>query len=151
MLTITFENIKTYISKKLKKYKKLAKRTKYIKSVIPKNHFHQRTKTLDKHRLIFEKYHNCCLLPKSVIHHIDGNSLNNDPKNLMAFVNNNKHRIYENNCMSRICLKCKSNKTYIDKYGFPQWNKFPNGFMCVKCWCDIGRPKIKNRKFVKVL
>jgi hypothetical protein len=34
------------------------------------------------HRIIYEKHHNCCLLPFIEIHHIDGNHNNNDITNL---------------------------------------------------------------------
>ena len=34
------------------------------------------------HRIIYEKHHNCCLLPYIEIHHIDGNSKNNVIENL---------------------------------------------------------------------
>ena len=34
------------------------------------------------HRLIYEKFYKVCLLPKTIIHHIDGNKLNNCILNL---------------------------------------------------------------------
>ena len=34
------------------------------------------------HRLLYEDYHNCTLLPNAVIHHRDGNRLNNRKNNL---------------------------------------------------------------------
>jgi hypothetical protein len=34
------------------------------------------------HRIIYEKYYNCCLLPFIEIHHVDGNHNNNDITNL---------------------------------------------------------------------
>jgi hypothetical protein len=36
------------------------------------------------YRRLYERYHQCCLLPGTDIHHIDGNHYNNDPKNLLA-------------------------------------------------------------------
>ena len=36
------------------------------------------------HRLIYEDYYKCTLLPSTDIHHIDGNPRNNDPSNLQA-------------------------------------------------------------------
>ncbi len=122
--------------------------TKYKKVKTPKNHFHHRVKSMNKHSLIFEQYHKCCLLPKANIHHIDGNENNNDPTNLMGFINISKHKTYENGASKRICLRCKSNKTYFDKYGFPQWHTFPDGYVCVKCFTDLGLPKMKDRGFV---
>lgn len=34
------------------------------------------------HRLIYEDYHKLCILPGNIVHHIDGNKLNNDISNL---------------------------------------------------------------------
>lgn len=124
--------------------------TIYKRIKTPKTHFNQKRKKMHIHQWIYENHFKCCLLPYANIHHIDGDKDNNDPQNLMGFVNISKHRTYENGSDKRICLKCKSNKTYTDKYNFPQWQKFPNGFMCVKCWCDIGRPKFKDRGFVDI-
>ena len=42
------------------------------------------------HRLVYEDYHKCTLLPNIDIHHIDGNSTNNCVLNLEA-VNHNEH------------------------------------------------------------
>ena len=36
------------------------------------------------HRLIFEEYHNCTLNETDIIHHIDGDKLNNHPANLIC-------------------------------------------------------------------
>ena len=36
------------------------------------------------YRRLYERYHQCCLLPGTDIHHIDGNHYNNDPQNLLA-------------------------------------------------------------------
>lgn len=40
-------------------------------------------KTTKIHRLIYEQYYNCCLLPYIEIHHIDGNHSNNNITNLL--------------------------------------------------------------------
>ena len=34
------------------------------------------------HRVVYEDYHKCTLLPSTVVHHIDGNKKNNDISNL---------------------------------------------------------------------
>ena len=44
------------------------------------------------HRLIFEDYHNCKLDENDVIHHIDGDKLNNHPANLIC-MSRKAHRL----------------------------------------------------------
>jgi Zn finger protein HypA/HybF involved in hydrogenase expression len=39
----------------------------------------------------------------------------------------------------RICLKCGTNKTHVDKRGWVQWSRYKDGFMCSRC----------NSKFVR--
>lgn len=45
----------------------------------------EHTRTMSKnYRKVFERYHQCCLLPGVDIHHIDGDHNNNHPENLQA-------------------------------------------------------------------
>jgi hypothetical protein len=47
------------------------------------------------HRLVYEAKIRRYLLPSEVVHHIDGNSLNNDPANLQHFQTNAHHLAHE--------------------------------------------------------
>jgi len=47
-----------------------------------------------EHRLVAERYIGRYLLPTEIVHHIDFNSLNNNPNNLYIFKSNSKHRIF---------------------------------------------------------
>lgn len=38
------------------------------------------------HRIVYEMYHKCCLLPWADIHHIDGNKRRNHPENLQGML-----------------------------------------------------------------
>lgn len=54
------------------------------------------------HRLVYEDYYNICLLNNAVVHHIDGNKLNNNISNLQVMTineHNSLHSKGENNCM----------------------------------------------------
>ena len=64
------------------------------------------------HRLIFEDYHNCTLDENDVIHHIDGDKLNNHPANLI--------------CMSKEAHLRLHHKKY-DKYSLVKDGKTWNG------------------------
>jgi hypothetical protein len=88
-----------------------------------------------EHRVIFEEYYNCCLLPWTDVHHKDGNKQNNDINNLEPIFHN-KHVIIEKtkDMSNRMCLICNSSKTRIEKpTNNPHWYKLRNGFMCYNC------------------
>ena len=52
------------------------------------------------HRLVFEDYHNCTLDKNDIIHHIDGNPLNNHPTNLIC-MSKTAHNILHNSSLQR--------------------------------------------------
>lgn len=73
------------------------------------------------------------------VHYIDGNKENNNESNLMLFDSHSEHIRYENNIirnnLNRICLLCKSTKTYfLKKRNHFVWKKFKDGFMCRNCY-----------------
>lgn len=52
----------------------------------------KKNKYIQEHRLVMEDYLGRYLKPKEVIHHIDGNKLNNDINNLQLFKNSGEHQ-----------------------------------------------------------
>jgi hypothetical protein len=48
-------------------------------------------KYVREHRLVAEKMLGRALRRREVVHHIDGNTLNNDPSNLQVFDSNGQH------------------------------------------------------------
>ena len=101
-----------------------------------------------KHVLIFEEHHKCCMLPWSVVHHIDRNKQNNNIENLQGMMRTIHQSLHHKKDMSgRVCLLCKSDKTYYDKRGWFTWFRFGNGFICVTC---KSREYYNNKKKNKI-
>lgn len=105
-----------------------------------------------EHRLVYEEYHKCCLLPNSVIHHLDKNRQNNSIENLHALISNSKHRsIHKIDMSERYCSNCNSTKTFFNKKtGWQLWySNNKDGWLCNKCMCKIRdqtlEAKIKRR------
>lgn len=100
-----------------------------------------------EHRLVMELYLGRYLTNKEVIHHIDGNTMNNEIDNLEIMTqskhvsNHNNQRQYNRSDKSnRSCILCKSDKTYINKKKFPVWYRYKNGWKCRRCY-DKSRTK----------
>jgi hypothetical protein len=73
-------------------------------------------KFYSEHRLLFEQYHNCCLLPKTQIDHIDKNKSNNSINNLRMTTNseNQQNRSVNKNNLStgHKNIQLRKNNTY---------------------------------------
>lgn len=73
------------------------------------------------HRLIFEEYHDCKLDKNDVIHHIDGDKLNNHPANLIC-MSKKAHQLLHNRGRKhseeskRKISESNKGKTYSDEY-----------------------------------
>lgn len=63
----------------------------YVMVYAPHHPFNTNGKYIRKHRLVMEKHIGRYLRPTEVVHHIDGNVLNNHISNLMLFPNNSAH------------------------------------------------------------
>jgi len=92
-----------------------------------------------EHRLVYEEYFKCCLLPNTLIHHKNRNRSDNRIENLEAMTQAKHTSLHFTKDMSnRRCSKCNSSKTrgYWRNgkmtYG---WYKYKNnGFLCKKCY-----------------
>ena len=72
-----------------------SKTTSYIILYQP-NHLFARKGYVREHRLVMEKHLGRYLKETEVMHHIDGNGLNNKLNNLMLFPNGSAHRRFHN-------------------------------------------------------
>ncbi len=90
------------------------------------------------HRLIMEDVLGRYLDKDEVVHHIDGNRLNNFEENLELLENNivhltTKHKTTKD-MSDRFCKIC-NRKTYINKHGWEVWFIYKlGGFLCMKCY-----------------
>ena len=86
------------------------------------------------------------LTEEEVVHHIDGDTFNNEESNLMLFANHSEHMTYERTkdmsgrsckvCGSKITrIKLRNGKQYVEWYGNEN-----DGFICARCY-----RKVKNR------
>jgi len=98
-----------------------------------------------EHRLVYEQYYNCILLPFTDIHHIDGNPKNNHISNLQPLYRT-QHSKLENtkDTTNLFCFLCNK-KTWKNKDNHEQWYKYQNNFICKKCFNKIYYQK-KLRK-----
>lgn len=90
-----------------------------------------------EHRYFMELELGRYLKKGEVVHHIDGNSKNNDITNLKLCNNYKEHKEqHYGETDKRICLLCKSNKTNIrkDKYKIPRWYRYDIGYICARCY-----------------
>jgi len=87
-----------------------------------------------EHRLIWELYNNAMLLPWANVHHKNEIKSDNRIENLEAMTNGVHTKIHSKKDMSdRKCLMCYNKNTH-SAYGWPQWYKHENGFICHKCY-----------------
>jgi hypothetical protein len=122
-------------------------------TIMKSGHLRQTTKYGGKliHRLIMEKYIGRELNRNEIVHHIDGNPINNSLDNLKIMTQSEhmslhviRKGIYKNGNSSdyRICTRCRK-KLPLNREFFSPKNGSPLGFhyYCKKCRAEIRKEK----------
>ena len=103
----------------------------------PDHPYRNRHNYIFEHRSVMEEYLGRYLDPKESIHHINKRKGDNRIENLLLFSSHAKHKSYEQamDLSGRICLRCKSSETYIQKHNNrPHWYNYKDSFICMKCY-----------------
>lgn len=92
---------------------------------------------IPEHRLVYEEYYKCCLLPWIEIHHINNIKDDNRIENLQALTKS-IHASISNikDKSNRHCLLCLSPTTYTrrNRNNYEDWFHYKEGFICNKCY-----------------
>ena len=100
------------------------------------------------HVWVYTTYHKCCMLPWGQVHHIDGDTMNNEISNLRGMMRSSHRREHKTMDMSgMVCKLCGGTKTW-DRH----WYRFEDGRMCAPCRDKLRRyplevviERIKNK------
>ena len=111
----------------------------YILRLRPDHPFTNNDGYVYEHRLVWEEHHNASLLPKTIVHHKNGNKQDNRPENLEAIINNGKHMSRHVQDMDkRLCQFC-NRKTGSIRNGRPIWYGSKGKWICNACYCKSRR------------
>lgn len=87
------------------------------------------------HVWLYTTYHKCCMLKWSQIHHIDGDTLNNEISNLVGVMRSTHRRSHMTVDMSnRVCKLCESTETS-DRH----WYRYEDGHICTHCKYKLSK------------
>jgi transposase-like protein len=85
-----------------------------------------------EHRIVYEEYHHCCLLPWSEIHHLDSNKENNKIDNLVLTSKWEHRNKFHRQNFDQVCKRCAS--TNIVRKGFQMGKQTFRCNICRLSW-----------------
>lgn len=89
-----------------------------------------------EHRLIYEEYYKCCLMPWIHIHHVNGDKQDNRPDNLRPVTKAHHRTLHKKDMSKRKCFLCGRKD---EKY----WHKDEGEIICGTCY-KRNRRKLKH-------
>ena len=125
-------------------YKGGEKRYKEFKYKSKTDHSHPNADKYGHMRLhvwLFTTHYKCCMLPWGQVHHIDGDTMNNDISNLEGMMKSAHRRNHMTADMSdRICSMCKAEESHKR-----HWYKHEGKWICKSC-----KDKLRWQNRVKI-
>src|SRR6185436_373011 len=119
----------------------------------PDHHFALANGYVYEHRLVYEEYHKCCLLPWVDIHHRNSKRLDNRIENLEAISHSDHIGLTHRKDMSyRKCFLCGSNKTRLNSKNVYCWMKVKTVtvdydlWYCFKCYERNRKRKLAGQR-----
>lgn len=106
----------------------------------PDHHFNYHNWVLE-HRLVYEEYYKCSLLPWAEIHHLNENKQDNRIHNLQL-LSKAEHRTItaklKRRKVEKVCHICKSTNTYYEKHRngkrYEKWYRVNSNYQCKNCY-----------------
>ena len=126
----------------------------YIMLLAPNHPFHDSLGYVREHRLVYEQYYNCILLPYADIHHKNKIKTDNRIENLQPMYRKLHQYIHRKGIKlidhsNTVCLLCNSKTTSLNNKGYPMWNKYENGYICDKCYKKEYSKGYRRRKVLE--
>lgn len=117
----------------------------YILICKPDHPFSDSRGYVREHRLVYEEYYKCIILPWVDVHHINNNRQDNRVENLQLLPHSIHGYISAKKDMSDwFCSSC-GDKTYVNNNGYEHWQYLDNKRVCNRCYNRKYREKYKYK------